>query len=189
MPGISAVVRRLHAGRVQTTAGGRETGADVDTPARAVEDAAALRAVDRTAFRAIINWSGVPVDDGLLRARLSDAPVFAAGGASTVAADNELVSRLSGPAVGPAEDVAIVVKAWEPPLLEFSDFVGALRRALGSGPSIVVYPVTTDEAGRPAANPSVRLAVWRRQAGLAGDPWLRVAEMAATEKEEEQDRR
>lgn len=42
---------------------------------------------------------------------------------------------------GPVRRVVLVTKGWEPPLLEFMDFIGLLRESLGAGCSITVVPV------------------------------------------------
>jgi hypothetical protein len=78
---------------------------------------------------------------GLLRSRLGlTAGFIAEAGSGTLAADQAALARA-------AADVATVVvftPAWEPPLLEFTDFLAALRRALGPAASIVVMPVGED---------------------------------------------
>ncbi len=117
----------------------------------------------------------MPANESELRAALGDVPLMTAGGASSIAADDALVTQLSRTSATDAVDVAIVVKAWEPPLLEFVDFVQAMRRVLGSGPEIVVYPLATSDAGALVPGDDAHVDVWRRQLGRVGDPWLRVA--------------
>jgi hypothetical protein len=176
-PGVPALVRRLQAARIQTSAPGaddrapRESNGGQGGPARAAPPPG-------LAIRAIVNWSEVPVDDDVAQQALGRVPVFRAGGASTLAADAGVVAQVAdGAAAGREGDVAVIVKAWEPPLLEFIDFAQALRRALGEGRAIVVFPVAADAAGSPRSRAAAHVDVWRRRLGRVGDPWLRVAEL------------
>ena len=71
-----------------------------------------------------------------------------AGGARSIAQDRASVASLCRRA---AEGVVIVAKAWEPPLLEFLDFVEAVRKQCGRRQAIVILlwggtaPVSEDE--------------------------------------------
>ncbi len=69
----------------------------------------------------------------------------------------------------------VVVKAWEPPMLEFVDFVRAVRAARGRHGAIVVVPVelANDNAPADAAPPS--LSVWRAALHAAADASVSVA--------------
>ncbi len=75
-------------------------------------------------------------------------------------------------------DVLILVKGWEPPLLEFIDFVKSLRGHLaGDRAEIVVLPVGLDSdshVGLHAASPA-QIKLWRDKLARLGDPSLRVA--------------
>jgi len=62
----------------------------------------------------------------------------------------------------------VLTRAWEPPLLEFLDFVAALRSALGSEPSIIVSPVAESTTG---VEPQQR-ETWSRAIGRLADPHL-----------------
>jgi hypothetical protein len=42
-----------------------------------------------------------------------------------------------------AKRVIVFSKGWEPPLLEFSDFLAVLRDCIGGRPSITVIPINT----------------------------------------------
>lgn len=89
-------------------------------------------------------------------------------------ADQAVVARL-GADLTDAEEIVIVVKAWEPPLLEFVDFVRSVRQALGRNRSILVLPVAVNAAGQPQAASESQTGVWQRKLTQLGDPWLRVA--------------
>jgi hypothetical protein len=68
--------------------------------------------------------------------------------------------------------VAVLVKAWEPPLLELQDFLAALRDALGDGRVVALVPVARDARGEPVAPDAGVRATWRRAVEQSGDPWL-----------------
>jgi hypothetical protein len=57
-----------------------------------------------------------------------------------------------------ARSVLVIAPAWEPPLLEFGDFLGELRAALGAGPSIVVLPI----GERGTASTALERETWTR---------------------------
>ena len=61
--------------------------------------------------------------------------------------------------------VHIMTKAWEPPMFEFHDYLGALREVFGKNVSLVVEPLGEDGALAPAAD----LAIWSRSLGRLDD--------------------
>lgn len=83
-------------------------------------------------------------------------------GTGSLDADLGVAARLAGI----ADPVVVLTPAWEPPLLEFGDFLVALRRAIGPSRAIVVVPV--GEAMR-EVTPAER-ANWSVAVGETGDP-------------------
>jgi hypothetical protein len=69
-----------------------------------------------------------------------------------------------------ARSVLVIAPAWEPPLLEFGDFLGELRAALGAGPSIVVLPI----GERGTASTALERETWTRAVQRNADPQLYV---------------
>ena len=114
-----------------------------------------------------------PLQVTLCAVGLGNAPVHAAGANVSVEEDRRLAGQL-GPAIDPEHAVAILVKAWEPPLMEFVDFARLLRHALGEGRSIVVLPVGIDTGSRLHPAEDGQMEIWRRKISQVGDPWLRV---------------
>jgi hypothetical protein len=89
-----------------------------------------------------------------------------AGGGQSLAEDNtalETVAKGAGTLV-------VITPAWEPPLLEFTDFLAALRARIGDDASIVVVPV--GEGGTPAA--AVERETWTRAVRKSPDSRLYV---------------
>ena len=84
----------------------------------------------------------------------------AAGGGS-LADDRETLAALTRS----TNPVVVLVPAWEPPLLEFVDFLGLLRRAAGTDASIIVMPV--GENGEPPA--ASERETWSRAVARSGD--------------------
>jgi hypothetical protein len=68
------------------------------------------------------------------------------------------------------ERLVVVTKGWEPPLLEFTDFLAELRGQLGNGPTIVIVPLGT----RGAVVHEADREVWARALGRHDDPRLYV---------------
>ncbi len=96
-----------------------------------------------------ISWNNA-VDDAL-QARLGDDQ----------AAQADLFSQL--PAA--ADHVCIAVKGWEPPLLEFNDFIAALRKHLGDRVNISVHALSLP--GQPLDDND--LQAWRGTLGKLRD--------------------
>ena len=70
----------------------------------------------------------------------------------------------------PFSRVVIFSKGWEPPLLEFADFLEALRHRLGQAATIVVVPINTRGDG---IDPAER-EIWAEFLGRHDDPRLYV---------------
>ena len=160
-PGADAVLRRLrepavttHPAEAPTPAplgvaptpvpGGTAAASPVQDPEGAAEAAVAL------------TWAEAPAPAGAL-------PV---GGRRSLDEDRAAAAEAAGRAAGGV--VRVFVKAWEPPVLEFTDFLADLREALGRGRPVRVTPRV-----RGAAD-AADVAVWADRLAAAGDPWLRV---------------
>lgn len=165
-PGLSPLVRRMHQALVQTTAREPE-----DSTATTPEPAPSM-ATGTNRCEIAINWSEVPIDDAGLKETLGATAVHPAGGALPPEDDRALVEKLGGQSS--KDDVGIVVKAWEPPLMEFVDFVRSLRSAIGAGRTILVLPVLADGSQPITAGDPKQIQIWRRRLAGLGDPWLRV---------------
>ena len=172
-PALSTVLRRLHraslASESQTPEASSSAGA-------AGSDAAHASVAVGQPIAAVVNWSEVPLTIESVQQWWPDVPVTDAGGGASVAADAAVVARVATTVRGAKGAVLIVVKAWEPPLMEFIDFVAALRTAFdGERTVILVLPVglPEDDAPLPVATPA-QAQVWQRKLRSVGDPWLRV---------------
>jgi hypothetical protein len=109
----------------------------------------------------LINWAAVPVQQSALTALLGDSrqgstlrEAHAVGGARSSSQDAELVTQLAAHcALNDASAVLIIAKSWEPPTLDFIDFVSALRSALPAGAVVAIMPVAVvDGAPAPASD-------------------------------------
>ncbi len=170
-PGLSAVLRRLHRARIETAAiepeSATQNESPLESPGRIFHRAAGN-------VRTVINWSAVPLAPGVLAAAFPDAQLLAAGGAASVEQDAALIRRL-GAADG-SGDVLVLVKGWEPPLMEILDFLNALRANLsGESAEIVVLPVGLDPDHGMIAAPPAHFKLWRDKLATIRDPSLRVA--------------
>ena len=68
--------------------------------------------------------------------------------------------------------LVIFTKGWEPPLLEFNDFVLFLRELVGSEVSLTVVPVGLSGTAVEVAD----RRIWARSLARLGDPRLYVAD-------------
>lgn len=174
-PGVVALLERFESELVETTAESAEPG----TAQASVGGHAALP-LPLDSECTLIAWSGLPLDAAAAAraaARVGlRAESILRGGEASLETDREVVRR----AAAGEGAVAVLVKAWEPPVLEFVDFLGDLRGALGAGRPIVVLPVGV--AGGEAAPPEPGDALqWQRRLDAAGDPWLSVLAISREE--------
>lgn len=136
LPGVPELLARMNFPLISTSATGQEAVPPAPPPDN---EASAQRKADGLTC-SVVGWSESIGDrDALTRAlqRLGIQPVafFAAGGSRSTAEDLATQAALCR---APDEGVAIVVKAWEPPLLEFLDFLQGLRKRCSRGQAIIV---------------------------------------------------
>lgn len=92
-------------------------------------------------------------------------------GSGALADDRQALQRLDDG----GRSLIVFVPAWEPPILEFLDFLGDVRKQVGDDASIVVTPVA--EAGGSVTE--LERGVWSRAVGRVADPRLYVETGAA----------
>lgn len=125
LPGAPELLARMNSPLVSTAALQPETAAEIPF---ASQEAAA----DSTRYGlkcAVVDWSGSGIDADTMAGRLGamgieQQKLFAAGGARSTQQDSDTVASLC--ALRP-DGIVVVAKSWEPPLLEFLDFLRAIR--------------------------------------------------------------
>ncbi len=174
-PGAAALLERMNTPFVATQATQGEPAPTMDQTPSAI--AGGRPSAGDRAF--VIEWAGIGlsqerVAESLRAMGVSLAGYAHAGGSRAPREDEHMLQRLGGELDG-AVAVLLVVKAWEPPMLEIVDFVRAVRAARGRHGAIVVVPVelANDNAPADAAPPS--LSVWRAALHAAGDASVSVA--------------
>ena len=93
-----------------------------------------------------------------------------AGGARGLDEDERIVANLD---LTGATSILLFTKAWEPPLLDFQDFLGKLRARLGKQVSIVVVPLGINGTAADADD----LVAWDHGVSRLGDPRVYVHEL------------
>ncbi len=167
-PGANALIGRLHRSLIISTAEDEEAVQDAtESPA----EAPAASPEGQLAFRVGINWASVPVEDALLANALRVSSVVHAGGNRTPEEDDQLIGSIH---LEPGENLALVVKAWEPPLLECMDFLKELRQHLGEQVEIGVFPVSIDSGLGISVPALAHFEVWQRRVRQVGDPRMKV---------------
>ncbi len=125
-----------------------------------------------------INWSGAASDPTRIRREFERSwgcavvEVLTAGGASGTAVDAVAIERIAGSPQG--DGVLVLVKAWEPPMLEVLDFLVELRKGMGSGRRLVVVLLGLEGVGGMGSAAAGDGEHWRRRLGTLGDPELAV---------------
>jgi hypothetical protein len=186
-PGAAEVLDRLNSTMIETRSATSEAMGAQPTPVAAeVPIDQGVAAAVSQAFA--INWSAVPVDDERLHQLLSDGfalkvlHLLHAGGRNTLAADAEVIAQISqfsregraGAGLRPPQ-VVMLVKAWEPPMLEVVDFLRELRHAIDAGVRILVVALWIPLGdGVREADVALYVDQWQRKLTTIGDPWLKV---------------
>jgi hypothetical protein len=170
LPGIAALRDRLDNALVETAAEGEEVGARMPSGAPASLEpnlAEGLRC------HAIV-WAALPVaEPSTLSSQLGvELSSLASAGGESLAADAAVIRALAEDGAG--DPVLVLVKAWEPPVLEFLDFLGELRQALGADRGVVVVPLAIGEGGRVARPRAPDAEQWQRGVARLGDPFTQV---------------
>lgn len=169
LPGFPPVLRRLRQAHLQTTSDEPETGRTDPEQAKST----ATLSIEPESIGLLINWSAVPMAEGDLKALFGNQTVHQAGGAASVAGDRSLVEEEAAK-LPSGSGVVVVVKAWEPPLMELVDFLKLLRTSIPNESPIFIVPAGIDSATRIADGTPGQVEIWRRKIAGLGDPWLEV---------------
>ena len=181
LPGAAEVLQRLNSPLVEThghgvpqeAAGSNDTGQD--QPALAWQPDAATAGGEVFA----IDWAGLGLSRPDIEQLIGRAvggqlgPLVRAGGAQPVDADDRIIEQAG--AMQEPGPVLVLVKAWEPPLLDLTDFLTRLRQALGPRRPILLAPLGKDGQGQAAGPGEEDLSLFTRWVTAAGDPQLRLA--------------
>lgn len=138
---VTALLDRLSAPDVETRS------ADASQPPRPSIDVRPRGAKPPLAGTAdAVIWSqsldaAAAIEIASTRFGLELGAVAEAGGGRSLDADRAALAAIDG-----ARTVLVFTPAWEPPLLEFADFLGTLRKRTGAACSIVVVPVGEEHA-------------------------------------------
>lgn len=122
----------------------------------------------------VIDWSGAAGSVARAVELIGAEPSHfePAGGSRTVEEDRRAIEAVGRSAT--ADGVAVLVKLWEPPVIETMSFLRELRSALGDGLAVRVLPVATDTSGRVISDDPVLVEQWRARVAGLGDPWTAV---------------
>lgn len=164
IPGGSQVLARMNAPLVNT-----ESPQQAESSSHLVtRPGLPGRQSSRPLTCAVIKWSGsAPDEKQMLAAGLKSGQQFDAGGRHSPAEDRE-VARLAGRTE--EEGIAIIAKSWEPPMLEFVDFIRLLRQHTAPArPLIVMLQPLDGERVSPE-----QLESWETTVATIADPWLYV---------------
>lgn len=160
-PDARRLLARMQAPLVETTAEGAEAG-----DARPGADGAVESSLVAWPARAVVvSWAEAAEQ----ASPAAHGERLAAGGRLTPGDDRRTAATAAERARDEGLPVAVVVRGFEPPVLEIVDFLRDVRGALGEGREIVVGLVGADAAHR---------HTWQRRLAKVGDPWLACAEYA-----------
>ena len=127
----------------------------------------------------VINWADLPIDDASARGDLrrwlglETAVLLPAGGRLPPEEDRRVIEQMG--AAADLDAVAVLVRSWEPPVLELLDFLRDLRQGLGKERSIRVVPVGLSPDGQAIAPRPDDLRQWRDRVATLADPAIVVS--------------
>lgn len=89
------------------------------------------------------------------------------------AADREMLANLQNRKRMAETDILLIQEAWQPPIMEYIDFIKQLRQAVGNGPCIrigLIGKPLPDSIFTPATEDSRK--IWTRKIAAIGDPCI-----------------
>lgn len=168
LPGSPELLARMNSPLVTTFAKDPEQALNINTDSHE----SIKTSSDYQLTCPVIDWSGAGADKVVIKSGLASLGIAAlayhdAGGRNSTSQDTELVTTLCQAG---AAGIAILIKAWEPPMFEFLDFVRALRQQCGHKMPIVI--LLQGEADS-AVSTSDR-ETWHITLSQLGDPNLHI---------------
>jgi hypothetical protein len=176
MPGVTVILDRLTCELVSTQAIAPEAPARATSPdpTPASPTLAPLDAGELS----VVNWGGLEVADEPLALQCQTAwnrqvvGVHHAGGRRSISADAETIAALT--TLPASAGIALLVKAWEPPMMELFDFIRDLRQSAGPRRLIIVAPTGIQTTGQLTPPQPADLVQWEKQLRRLQDPALAV---------------
>ena len=173
LPGAPELLARMNSPLVTTLAVQSEETGEITA-----DNTAAGPDATRYAVRCqIVDWSGACTRPDEITIQLGTMGIevlkfLRAGGRMTTEQDQELAASLCR---RKPEGVGIMVRAWEPPLLDFLDFVRDIRRQCGRGKPVIVL-LRGEQDGVSEADRNT----WQLTLARLGDPDLHVEAIGQT---------
>ncbi|MDH3689908.1 MAG: DUF2868 domain-containing protein [Gammaproteobacteria bacterium] len=172
MPGAARILDRMNSEIIEMSANGSE----VQQPSSQTVSPPSATITLASDKSWVVRWAGIKLDTDAINAHLArylqttTVQLLDAGGSQSLEDDARVIEQL---AQTPSEtQLVLLVKSWEPPLMELVDFLKALRQALPKDRAIIVLPVALDQAAAPIAPSPSDVQMWGRKIRGIGDPWL-----------------
>ncbi len=148
LDGVSHLLKQMNTPVVSTVSSEHETRFE-----KSDGDYARMIAKLESKYQMIIGWSIKEETISLINDSLgiSAEIMESAGGANTIEEDKKIISKCSN-------EVLLYVKAWEPPTMDFVDFVTELAK---NADRVIVYPVGLRDDSYKADQKDI--AVWERK--------------------------
>jgi hypothetical protein len=167
LPGAAELLARMNSPLVSTSAAQPEQALQMAPADSSTQSAVANQAIQGP----VVDWSGACNDRQAVQSALAAVNVQAqeflsAGGKQSPQQDSELINSLCR---NKTEAIGIVVKAWEPPMLDIVDFLAALRQQCKARTSLIVLLW----GGESAVSPT-DMDTWQRTLAQLSDPQLHV---------------
>ncbi|MEM9020398.1 MAG: DUF2868 domain-containing protein [Planctomycetota bacterium] len=167
MPGITGVLRALDAAEASPDA----------NDSMAEPKPVAAKVAELGSHPLVIDWSRAAGSAARASQLLNRSVerLYPAGGSRTLEEDEHQLTEIAS-TVAAEQGVAVLVKLWEPPVIEVTDYFKQLRRQVGDALAIVVVPIASEPSGAVVSQDPGLVSQWRRRVSAVGDPWLSVAD-------------
>jgi hypothetical protein len=171
LPGVQTILDRLNSQLVETRAEQPESAPHVS-----LNGVVAGRYIGslRGQTISVIDWGGTGQQAEQIGAWLQSSleatleRFLEAGGACSLEHDQQVLQTLAASTEGP---IILLVKSWEPPMAEFTDFIHDLRQSIIKKRPIAVVPLGLGSANSPLPPTTEMAAVWSTKVKQLGDPW------------------
>lgn len=173
LPGAPELLARMNSPLVSTLAAEPEQAFKMPANDSTVKQQAGQYALQC----AVIDWAGACADEAAMTGLLAAMGIrvkafYPAGGRQSTEADAALGRSLCRQS---REGIGILVRAWEPPTLEVTDFLSALRRQCGDRKPVIVL-LMGDADGVTASDRDI----WQLMLSQLRDPDLHVEVIGGT---------
>ena len=176
LPGAKAILDRLNTPLVETAS---ESTEDSTISSEGEGESQPFEGVLKGRSVLVVDWGGTGfssehIDSWLKNSLAGTLGLYTeAGGAFPTGHDQKVIESIG--LSSSDGSILILVKAWEPPMAEFADFIHDLRQHINKEQHVMIIPVGNGSSTEPLLPDLGYLRVWSSAVKRLGDPWTFIA--------------